>query len=113
MSRQTPLTSDLANILRALVREEVDAYHRERGIAGVEYSTQHPASGVTSRTHNEACRSGRVEGARKEGRQWFCSREAWHRSRGKAPPPKLRLVPTEPDVDALTEKALAGARGKR
>lgn len=37
---------------------------------------------------NRACRSGRVEGARKVGRAWLCSREAWS-ARTAAPVPTV------------------------
>ena len=45
------------------------------------YSAQTPPPRVSSRTFREACRSGRIPGARKEGKTWFCDRAAWHAAR--------------------------------
>lgn len=45
-----------------------------------EYMSYSPASGVKKRAHNARCASGKVEGARREGNIWRCSRAAWHAS---------------------------------
>ena len=98
MKARTPLISDLGELLRELVRVEVDARLRELGVgAAAEYSTISLPPGVTRRVFIEACRGGLVQNACKDGRSWTCTRDAWHRARGRkvAPPrPALRLVPS-------------------
>lgn len=76
------------NIDRSLVEAIADAVvERLRGPTATEYSSEHPADGVSRRTHNTRCARGLVAGARREGLIWRCSREAWHGSFA-APKPK-------------------------
>lgn len=68
--------------LRPLIKEivrEVVAELRTSAPAQ-EYSSEHPADGVTRRTHNTRCAKGKVAGAKREGLIWRCTREAWHAS---------------------------------
>ncbi len=113
MRQQTTLGSDLLNVIRAIVREEIANERHQLGTSG--YSTRDLPPRTSARSFNETCRSGVVDGAIKEGRAWTCSREAWHRARGRKPvaAPRLHLVSDEPDVHALAERALRRARGSR
>lgn len=118
MIRRTPLSSDLAGILELVDRyvdRRVDARLRELGVASLEYSVDSLPSGVSRRTFVETLRSGNVDGAEKDGRVWRCSREAWHRARGRRPvaAPKLRLVERAPDVAELAAETLSAIRGGR
>jgi len=68
---------------------------------------------------NRACRSGRVRGARKQGRVWICTLEAWN-ARADAPAPaglpkrkrSARVMPLRPkdDHDVCAELGLAARR---
>lgn len=59
----------------------------------VEVSTHHiPPDCPNAAAFNRACRSGRVHGARKIGRVWLCTREAWDQ-RTAAPRPSFGNAP--------------------
>jgi hypothetical protein len=51
------------------------------------YSSQQLPPRCSRRRFAEVCRSGRVRGARRDGRDWVCTREAWEgrRSGQRAP----------------------------
>jgi hypothetical protein len=66
--------------------------------------------GVSARTMREACRSGRVRGAVREGRQWSCPRDAWHSARARRPAPRLELVPDARSDEELAALAIRGCR---
>jgi hypothetical protein len=62
----------------------------------------------TRRRFAEVCRSGRVAGARREGRDWVCSRLAWEASQTrKRPLPALRPPCAPSDRNARADALLA------
>lgn len=66
---------------------------------------------VSRRAFREACRSGRVTGAHREGRVWVCLRREWHAARTRVEPrakPALHLV-SEPDDRAIADAAIAAS----
>jgi len=104
------LVAALGDHFRAIVREEL----ARAGVTSLEYSTDALPIGVTRRTFASWCRSGRVPGARRDGRGWRCSRSAWRSARaGEGEPKKasLRVVSPEDDLDGLL--AAAGLRSTR
>jgi hypothetical protein len=80
--------------LAALLAELVDARVEERlaahGIfdAATEYDGDRLPPHTTKRAFFAACRDGRVAGARRDGRGWICSHDAWRsfRERGAERP---------------------------
>jgi hypothetical protein len=72
------------------------------------YSSRDLPSRTSRRRFAEVCRSGRVEGARREGRDWVCSRAAWQAARAQRPrmqgcPPRSASVHAR--ADALLARA--------
>ena len=55
------------------------------------------------------CRSGRVEGAYREGRDWVCPREAWHAARRRAHKAAPSAPTFEPSVSERADRLLARA----
>ncbi len=117
-ARQLPLPGDLADMIRALLRAEIEAVldQRARLDASPYCSRSNLPVGVSRRAFIETCRSGVVDGAEKDGRGWTCPRSAWHRARGRRPEPSrgLRLVPPiEPSAAELAASTLRRIRGAR
>ena len=82
---------------------------------GTTYNSDDRPARVSRRTFGEVCRSGVVVGARKDGRAWSCSREAWAAARSRRPVP---VAPTSGVRVGLTREqlvdlALERARGGR
>lgn len=70
---------NLEDPISLLVANVVKQTLAELGIVGAvrppeEYSSERPAEGVSRRTHNTRCTKGLVEGAKREGLIWRCSR---------------------------------------
>jgi hypothetical protein len=105
------ITAAIAAVLDALadrIAERIGT-RREREI----YSSRELPPRCSRRRFAELCRSGRVPGARREGRDWTCSREAWEAARSHKPG---RRAPEPPPSDSLVERAdalLARARLRR
>jgi hypothetical protein len=100
-------TTDLLNRLRAFFREEVRAAVREelgRGAPDTYTSAALPPN-TTLRTFRERCSSGRVPGARREGRAWICGRDEWHESRTRRRTPVSRVSTTPSEVTPLAARA--------
>jgi hypothetical protein len=55
----------------------------------------------------ELCRSGVVSGARRDGREWVCSREAWEAARTRAPAHSTRNPSKPTSLDAKADALLA------
>jgi hypothetical protein len=105
--------ADPGAVLVAVMRRIADEQIVAARIGAAETFTSEALPPRTSRrAFAEWCRSGQIEGARKEGRAWMCSATAWHaaRSRSPEPAPRLRLVKIEPSIEELTERALEGVR---
>lgn len=49
------------------------------------YDSRHLPARTTRRRFAELCRSGRITDARREGRDWTCSRASWEAARRRAP----------------------------
>lgn len=87
---------------------------------GETYDSRHLPPRTTRRRYAEVCRSGRVADARREGRDWTCSRAAWEAARRRPhPTPVTSTTPVEgaplaARADALLSRAgLRIARGAR
>jgi len=102
--------SDLRSRLHATIDELIDEIEGLRAPSGDEYRSDAPPTLTSRRAFNEVCRSGRVKGARKEGKVWLCSRVAWHRARAKRPE-LPRPEPPANDVDVAD--AMIAAAGFR
>lgn len=76
------------------------------------YTSEDRPHRVSRRAFRERCRAGVVVGARREGKLWICSREAWHASRASAPSNPghhvPRLLATSTD-EAIAAAAIANA----
>jgi hypothetical protein len=83
LSKAASAARDLADALAELAR----ASDAEGGVPGTYDSTHRPPR-TSRRRFAELCRSGRVAGAYREGREWVCTREAWHASRARAQGPR-------------------------
>jgi hypothetical protein len=70
------------------------------------YSSHDRPPRTTRRRFAELCRSGRVVGARRDGRDWVCSRDAWHAARVRKVAPPL---PATTSLDAKADALLARA----
>lgn len=55
----------------------------------------------------ELCRSGRVIGARREGREWVCSQSAWDAARAQRAKPTSQLQRRVTTLDAKADALLA------
>jgi hypothetical protein len=77
------------------------------------YSSRDLPPRCSRRRFAELCRSGRVVGARREGREWVCAREAWEAERTRAYAPvvtKTTVKATSLDAKADALLARAGLR---
>jgi hypothetical protein len=61
---------------------------------------------TTRRRFAEVCKSGRVEGARREGRDWICSRTAWEQTRTR----RSSVATRRPMNSATSPTAILDAR---
>lgn len=98
---------------RGLACARCDAPIVSDGLA-VEFTTVHlPPDCKSADAFNRACRAGRVAGARKSGRVWICTREAWAvRAKASRPPGLPSQVKACADVVGVSTGLLAelGAR---
>lgn len=71
--------AELEAFFLRLVDERVERRLAELGVtvAAPEYTSNSLPADVSRRTFGSWCRSGRVEGAQREGKGWRCSRAAW------------------------------------
>jgi hypothetical protein len=70
---------------------------------------------TSRRCFREVCKSGRVEGVRREGRLWVCTRAAWDEARSRPVPTSGTTETTEtterpPTLEAKATALLARAR---
>jgi hypothetical protein len=79
LSKAASAARDLAEALSELAGES----DVEGGVPGT-YDSRHRPPRTSRRRFAELCRAGRVAGAYREGRDWVCTREAWHASRARA-----------------------------
>ena len=49
------------------------------------YSSRELPPRCSRRRFAELCRSGRIDGAHREGRDWICTRQAWEAARSRKP----------------------------
>jgi hypothetical protein len=70
------------------------------------YSSRDLPPRCTRRNFAEVCRHGYVEGARREGRDWVCSREAWNTARSRPAPPKPATTAAESSLIARADALL-------
>jgi hypothetical protein len=63
---------------------------------------------TSRRRFAEVCRAGRVADARREGRDWTCSRAAWEAARRRGPKPS-DTTPHEPSLDMQADDLLAAS----
>jgi hypothetical protein len=77
----TPVRDALAVLLDALADHLASRIltAREREA----YSSRHLPPRCSRRRFAELCRSGRILGAEREGRDWVCSRDAWEAARSR------------------------------
>jgi hypothetical protein len=80
-----------------------------------EYAGPNLPLGVSRRVFRMRCAAGLVEGARKEGRSWRCSKAAWHASFAQASRAPVSAANTNVDADDEADAILAasGLRGTR
>jgi hypothetical protein len=107
--------TELRSKLIAAAHALADAIEQQCTPPG-EYSTAHLPPRTSRRAFNCWCREGKVHGARREGRGWVCTENAWReaRARVRAPAkPKLRLVPPSDEELADVMIAEAGLRVTR
>lgn len=84
MNAPPDLVAGLLAVFRPLVRELVDELRGEDSADS--YSSGCLPPRTSRRRFAEVCRSGRVVGARREGRDWICLREEWHQARSRKRP---------------------------
>jgi hypothetical protein len=82
------------------------------------YDSRNLPPRTTRRRFAEVCRSGRVLDARREGRDWKCSRAAWEAARSRRTPAPAATPSTTGDLNAragelLTRSGLRVVRGAR
>lgn len=112
---RTESTTSLDAALDARVEQLVEAKLAKLGLihsAARFTSDSLPPDCPSSRAFAIVCRSGRVAGAEKIGRQWQCTREAWIAARRKPKKTALRLVPKRDDDEDLVDAAIEGLRGR-
>jgi len=82
---------------------------------GTTYSSANLPPDTNARTFARWCRTGRVAGARADGRGWRCSVEAWKRARaaGKRKPAALAVLPTDEEFEAAEMVRTATSRNTR
>lgn len=93
------LARALVEIADCLAERIVSRLRGAANTAGT-YDSRNLPPRCTRRRFAEVCRSGRAEGARRDGRDWLCSRDAWHAARE----PSKRSEPTR---RALSDQANA------
>ena len=72
------------------------------------YDSRNLPPRCTRRRFAEVCRSGRVADARREGRDWACSRAAWEAARSRKPMPRAAALPQAPtSLEARADTLLA------
>lgn len=72
------------------------------------YDSRHLPPRCTRRRFAEVCRSGRADGARREGFDWVCSRPAWEAAQTRKQPPAPPRSPRAPsDRTAQADRLLA------
>lgn len=76
-------------------------------VAPAVYTSDDLPARESRRVFREVCVSGRVVGARREGRTWICSRKAWHVARAWAPPASAQPAPLDTDDAIRTAAKLA------
>jgi len=111
----SPCSVDLAKVIEAIVDARVERKLAALGLihaAAVYTSDDLPPDCKSSRIFAFVCRSGRVAGAERIGRQWRCTREAWIAARRRPAKARLSLVPQADSVDDLVAVAMAGVRGR-
>jgi hypothetical protein len=70
------------------------------------YSSHELPLRCTRRRFAELCRSGVVLGARRDGRDWVCAREAWDAARApKTRSARVAALPLDVKADALLARA--------
>jgi hypothetical protein len=70
------------------------------------YSSRALPPNTTRRRFAEVCRSGRVADARREGRDWTCSRAAWEVARSRKPSlPTVAPTARDEQADRLLSRA--------
>lgn len=102
MSQPPDLLSAVLDLLADRIAARIaTAPDRER------YDSRNLPPRCARRRFAEVCRSGRVNDARREGRDWTCSREAWEAARSRKP----RMSATHPaaptSLDATADRLLA------
>lgn len=105
--RPQPSADALVAALTALIDERVALVLANLG-HGKGYSSASLPAGVTRRTFNSWCRTGRVRDAKRDGAGWTCSVEAWRSARATA---RMGAIQQEQDIDKLL--ANAGLRRTR
>jgi hypothetical protein len=107
MAKAAAAARDLADALARLAQEgEINSIRPDL------YDSENLPPRTSRRRFAELCRSGRIAGAYREGRDWVCSRESWHSSRMVG----ARAAPTMPERDSLLVEradALLRRRGLR
>jgi hypothetical protein len=107
------LAAELLALLERIVDARVDARLAQLGVAVDEYTSGRLPRGMTRRTFNEWCRSGKVDGASRDGREWRCIAAAWRAARAAAAPTResqqVAANDAVPDLDAM----LSGAGMRR
>lgn len=84
-----PETSALVALIEQIVDARVEARLAQLGVHIEQYDGAHLPPHTSRRAFFAACRAaGKVEGARRDGRGWTCTRTAWeqYRARGAARP---------------------------
>jgi hypothetical protein len=71
------------------------------------YDSRNLPSRTTRRRFAERCRSGRVLDARRDGRDWVCSRAAWEASRTRTPRASIERPTTPTPLDEQADRLLA------
>lgn len=82
---------------------------------GETYSSCDLPPRCSRRRFAELCRSGRVGDAHREGRDWICSRDAWHAARARkpaTPQPQERCLSAKADA-LLARSGLRVVKGTR
>jgi hypothetical protein len=106
-----PLVDEVA--LVALIDSRVDAKLAAAGVAKIYFSSTSLPPDTSRRAFNTWCRSGRVEGAERDGSNWRCPAASWRAARAHGP----RRVPAPPttgtDLDADALLRAAGCRRSR
>jgi hypothetical protein len=115
-AKQTNTALDLLDAIARFVDERVDQRLHERGVTGgaeAFYSSTNPPPGSNARTFSRWCRSGRVQGAEKDGPGWRCSVQAWREARAGSPKPTPVHSPQDSNVfDLLQAAGLRPTRAK-